>query len=187
MAGKPGNPPGRHRAVTGQPSGAELSAEQIAAHDRQRDLGPEGERQLTAVLAAVFRAGGVVADVGGGTGVAAPFFLAAGLRAVLVDLSWSMLAAGAARLGPRIQGDIGRLPLASGSVDGVYAAYVVQNVRAWRGALAEIRRIIKPDGAVLIAFGAPPADEVYSQLSRHYFGVLTQAGAERTGVAADPG
>jgi len=137
-----------------------LSAAQIALHDRQRELGPAGEAQLIEVLGRVFPAGGIVADVGGGTGVAAPFLAAAGLRSVLLDISWSMLAAGTRGLVPRIQGDVCRLPLSSRSVDGVYAAYVVQNVPSWRDALAEIGRILKPDGMALIAFGGPPADEV---------------------------
>jgi SAM-dependent methyltransferase len=96
-----------------------------------------------------------------------------------------MLAAGTGNSVPRIQGDVCRLPISSESVDGVYAAYVVQNVPAWRDALAEIGRILKPDRVALIAFGGPPADEVSSQLARHYFRVLGEIGAERVGVAAE--
>jgi SAM-dependent methyltransferase len=165
--------------------GDQLSEEQIAAHDRQRELGADGERQLIKLFSSVFPARGVVADVGGGTGVAAPLLAAAGLRGVLLDISSSMLAAAASRGVPRVQADLCDAPFAARSVDGVYAAYVIQNIPAWRLALAEVARVIKPDGAVLIALGGPPVDDLSCELSLHYFRALRECGADRVGVAAE--
>jgi hypothetical protein len=61
----------------------------------------------------------------------------------------------------------------------------MQNIPDWRQALAEIARVVKRDGAVLVALGNPPADEVSSGVSRHYLKALRDAGAHRIGVAAE--
>jgi SAM-dependent methyltransferase len=73
--------------------GEQLTLAQIAAHDRQRELGSDGDRQLSRLFGVVYPAGGLIADAGGGTGLATPLLCAAGLRVVLVDISASMLAA----------------------------------------------------------------------------------------------
>jgi SAM-dependent methyltransferase len=162
-----------------------LSAGQIAAHDRQRELGADAERQLIKLLGSVFPPGSVVADVGGGTGVAAPLLAAAGLRGVLLDISSSMLAVAASRGVPCVQADLCGAPIATRSVDGIYAAYVIQNIPAWRRALAELARVVKPDGVVLIALGGPPVDDLSCELSLRYFEALRERGADRVGVAAE--
>jgi SAM-dependent methyltransferase len=161
-----------------------LTAAQIAAHDRQRELGADGERQLIRLFGSVYPAGGLIADAGGGSGLAAPQFAASGLRVVLLDISASMLAAASWPV-PRIRADLCRLPLPRCCVDGIYAAYVIQNIPHWRQALAEIARVVKPDGAVLVALGNPPADEVSSSVLRRYLDALIDAGAHRVGVVAE--
>jgi SAM-dependent methyltransferase len=117
--------------------------------------------------------------------VATPLLAAAGLRVVLLDISASMLAAAISRPVQRVRADLRRLPLPRRCVDGIYAAYVVQNIPDWRLALAEIARVVKPEGAVLLALGNPPADEVSSHVSRHYLEALRDAGAHRVGVPAE--
>ncbi|MBA2308492.1 MAG: class I SAM-dependent methyltransferase [Pseudonocardiales bacterium] len=166
-------------------SSFELTAKQVALHDRQRELGAAGERRLTEVFAAAFPASGFVLDAGGGSGVASAALRAAGLRTFLIDLSWAMLSAAATRLVPRVQGDLRALPLQPESVDGVHAAYVLQNIAEWRLASAEFARVLHLGGTALVAFGAPPADEMVSDLARRYFSALRDAGAARVGVAAE--
>lgn len=175
---------GQLSADSGAAPGGELTTAQIAAHDWQRELGSDGERQLIRLFGSVYPAGGLVADAGGGTGLATPLLAAAGLRVMLLDISASMLAA-ASWPAPRVQADLCRLPLPRCSVDGIYAAYVVQNIPDWLQALAEIARVVKPDGVALIALGNPPADEVSSRVSRRYLEALRDAGADQVGVVAE--
>jgi ubiquinone/menaquinone biosynthesis C-methylase UbiE len=164
--------------------GGELDATQIAAHDRQRELGADGEHQLIQLYKSVYPPRGLIADAGGGTGLAAPLLAAAGLRVALLDISASMLAAASWPV-PRVQIDLCRLPLRPRTLDGIHAAYVIQNIPDWRRALAEISLVLKPDGAVLMALGNVPADEISSQVSRHYLDALRDADASRVGVAAE--
>jgi SAM-dependent methyltransferase len=172
------------RFSAGAAPGEELTVAQIAAHDRQRELGADGDRQLTRLFGSVYPAGGLIADAGGGTGLATPLLSAAGLRVVLVDISASMLAAASWPV-PRIRADLCALPLPRRCVDGIHAAYVIQNIPAWRQAVAEIARVVKPGGAVLVALGNPPADDVSSRVTRRYLEALSDAGAHRVGVAAE--
>jgi len=165
-------------------AGDKLTVAQIAAHDRQRELGAEGERQLIRLFKMAYPAGGVIADAGGGTGLTTPLLAAAGLRSVLLDISASMLAAASWPV-PRIRTDLCRLPLCPRSVDGIYAGYVIQNIPDWRQAMAEIARVIKPDGAVLAALGNPPADDVSSAVTRYYLEALSDAHGKRVGVVAE--
>jgi len=61
---------GQLSAGSAAASDRELTAAQIAAHDRQRELGAGGERQLIRLFGSVFPAGGLIADAGGGSGLA---------------------------------------------------------------------------------------------------------------------
>ncbi len=100
--------------------------------------------------------GGVVADVGCGTGRALPALRAAvGATGTVigVDLTPQMLAvastrpAGCAYL---ILADARRLPLASDSVDIVFAAGLVQHLPDTAAGLIELARITRPGGRLVI-------------------------------------
>jgi SAM-dependent methyltransferase len=175
---------GQLSAGSGAAHSGKLTSAQIAAHDRQRELGVDGDRELTRLFASVYPAGGLVADAGGGTGLATPLLVAAGLRVVLLDISASMLASASWPV-PRVLADLCRLPLPRCCVDGIYAAYVIQNIPRWPQALAEIARVVKPGGVALVALGNPPADEISSHVSRHYLDALRDAGAHQVGVVAE--
>jgi SAM-dependent methyltransferase len=86
---------------------------------------------------------------------------------------------------PRVRADLCALPMPRRCVDGVHAAYVIQNIPDWRQAVAEIARVVKPGGSVLVALGNAPADEVSSSVTRRYLEALSTAGAHRVGVAAE--
>jgi ubiquinone/menaquinone biosynthesis C-methylase UbiE len=110
--------------------------------------------EVEGLLDRPLRSGEVVFDAGCGTG-----WLAAGLRrarpdvtVVGSDLSAGML--GQARTAggwPLIQADSTVLPLASGSVDVLVCRGVLHHLPDVPAALAEWRRVLKPDGAVVLS------------------------------------
>jgi len=158
-----------------------LSKQQIELHDDQRDLGEEGVRAHAALLAEVFR--GTVLDAGGGSGRVSAMLQALGASPLLLDLSADMLAA-APRPVPRVRADLTALPLADASVDGVHAAYAIQNVPQWRTAVRELVRLVRPGGALLVAWGSGRPDPLVRRVREHYVAeVAPWAGvaAERTG------
>jgi ubiquinone/menaquinone biosynthesis C-methylase UbiE len=113
-----------------------------------------------AVVAHLDTADGIV-DLGCGTGLLTRRLAEQHPRAAVVvcDLSWGMLqqAAGTPSGARWVQGDAQALPLATGSADVVVCTesfhwYPNQGV-----ALAEIRRVLRPGGCLLVAFVNPRA------------------------------
>jgi len=94
-------------------------------------------------------AGRLVLDVGAGTGAFSRRLVAAGAHAVAVDASWPMLAHQASSRPPGIVGDIRRLPLADGAVDGAAAAFVLNHLADPVAALVELRRVVRRDGFIV--------------------------------------
>ena len=104
--------------------------------------------------------GRLVLDVGAGTGAVSRRLTAAGARVIAVDASWSMLAHDASRRPPAVVGDISRLPLVDGGVDGAAAAFVLNHVADPVAALAEMRRVVHSGGFVVASVFSsadPPA------------------------------
>ena len=93
--------------------------------------------------------GQLVLDVGAGTGAVSQRLVAAGSRAVAVDASWSMLAHHASSRPPAVVGDISRLPLADGAVDGAVAAFVLNHLADPVAALVEVRRVVREGGFIV--------------------------------------
>lgn len=89
---------------------------------------------------------GRIVDLGSGCGELLPLL---GRNAVGLDLCRSLLerAAGA----PRIQGDVGRLPLATGRADLATLVLVLHYVPRPGRALAEAARILRPGGRLVVA------------------------------------
>ena len=150
-----------------------LTAKQIALHDDQRDLGAAGRAALVRAFGRLFPAAGRVLDAGGGTGWAVPLLEAAGLTAVLADLSADMLAAAVTDT-PRVRGDLTALPFAGGGFDGVHASYAIQNVPDWTAAICECVRVLRPDGVAVVAWGGPSPDPMIRDVSAFYFAQLGQ-------------
>ena len=119
-------------------------------------------RDVESLLDRPLRAGERVLDAGCGTG-----YLAAGLRrarpgayVVGSDLSTGMLGnAREAGAWPLVQGDAGRLPFADGAFDLVVARGVLHHLPDVAGALAEWRRVLAPDGAVVLVSEPTPTVE----------------------------
>ncbi|MFG1920932.1 class I SAM-dependent methyltransferase [Cryptosporangium sp. NPDC048952] len=113
-----------------------------------------------AVAEAGFRAGGVLVDVGCGTGRALPALRsAAGPTGVVVglDLTPEMLAeardSSVSEHAPLVLGDASRLPFATASVDGAFAAGLLMHLPDPDAGLRELARITRPGGR--LAFFQP--------------------------------
>jgi len=99
----------------------------------------------------------VVADVGTGTGTFALELAAAGMRVIAVDHSKAMLEAARRKLaeagseGVELRhGEAEALPLGDGEVDAAFAHLVLQYLPAPGRALAELARVVRPGGAVVV-------------------------------------
>ncbi len=98
-----------------------------------------------------------VADVGTGTGVLALELAEAGLEVIAVDHSSAMLDAARRKIDEQAatglelrQGDAAALPLVDGEVDAAFAHMVLQYLASPHEALAEMARIVRPGGRVVV-------------------------------------
>jgi ubiquinone/menaquinone biosynthesis C-methylase UbiE len=129
------------------------------ADDAELVYGPMADALLAR---ATVRAGQLVLDLGAGTGAVSHRLVAAGAQAVAVDASWSMLAHQASSRPPGVVGDISRLPLVDGAVDGAAAAFVLNHLADPVAALVEMRRVVRRDGfivASVFSIADPPASK----------------------------
>lgn len=106
------------------------------------------------VAAAVADCRGPIIDVGCGSGsTLVRLDRHASADAVGLDVSMAMLRTARARSGlPRlVQGDLASLPLSDARVGAVIAAHVLYLASEPIGALAELARVLRPDGILVIA------------------------------------
>jgi demethylmenaquinone methyltransferase/2-methoxy-6-polyprenyl-1,4-benzoquinol methylase len=122
-----------------------------------------------AVRSLALRRGSVVADLACGTGDLCVELESAGLTAIGVDLSFGMLAA-ARTSAPLVQGDALRLPLRSGSVDGVTCGFALRNLVELPPFLAELARVVRPGGRIALLEVATPPNRLLRLGHGVYFG-----------------
>lgn len=118
------------------------------------------ERLARAVVGAspVPLAGRTVLDVGAGTGAAALAVVAAGGRAVAVDIAPEMLLAHPTPVAGAVAGEATALPFGAASVDGVVAAFSLNHLPDPSAGFAEARRVCRPGSPVLAAAYAADDD-----------------------------
>jgi SAM-dependent methyltransferase len=102
---------------------------------------------------------GLCLDAGVGTGSIALPLVEAGIPVVGVDRSRAMLDALRAKCGgatplPLIHGDLAHLPFPDGAFGAALAANVFHVIPAWQAAVAELVRVVRPGGLLLVNLGA---------------------------------
>lgn len=109
----------------------------------------------------------LVADVGCGPGAYHAQVAAIGCTVIGIDASFGMVTdvqrqAAEQRLSVwPVQASAERLPLADNSVDRLMANHMLYHVPDQETALAEMRRVLKPGGRVLLATNAADANDVF--------------------------
>ena len=113
--------------------------------------------------------GDLVLDLAAGTGTSARALTGAGASCVACDFSMGMLRVGARRPGTEpvtfVAGDAVRLPFRDGVFDAVTISFGLRNIAGTAAALAEMRRVTRPGGRLVICefshLPARPADRLY--------------------------
>lgn len=130
----------------------------------------QDRRWRTATIRAVDAwPGETVLDLAAGTGTSSEPFDAAGVRVVPCDFSVGMLQVGKDRRPdlPFTAGDATRLPFADASFDAVTISFGLRNVVDTERALAEMLRVTKPGGRLVVCeFSRPtwaPFRTVYTE------------------------
>ncbi|NJC63866.1 methyltransferase domain-containing protein [Planosporangium flavigriseum] len=96
------------------------------------------------------RPGAILVDLGCGGGLLAPAVAGKGYRHVGVDLVRSALEQARAHGVTPVRADVTRLPLADGCADVVSAGELLEHVTDRPGTVAEVCRILRPGGLVVI-------------------------------------
>lgn len=113
------------------------------------------------------QSGLLVADIGCGPGAYHAQVVATGCTVIGIDASFGMVAdvrrqAADLRLSVwPVQASAERLPLADNSVDRLMANHMLYHVPEQEAALAEMRRVLKPRGRVMLATNAADANDVF--------------------------
>jgi demethylmenaquinone methyltransferase/2-methoxy-6-polyprenyl-1,4-benzoquinol methylase len=122
-------------------------------------LGQDRAWRRATIAAVGARPGQQVLDLAAGTGTSSEPLADAGVRVVACDLSTGMLAVGKRRRPDLafVAGDATALPFADQSFDAVTISFGLRNVVDVDGALAEMLRVTRPGGRLVICeFSHPP-------------------------------
>jgi len=150
-------------------------------YDRTRGLTAEGMRKTIDLLSGELVDRGRVLEVGVGTGQLALPLHEAGIPVVGLDLARPMMdklvekAGGRSPL-PLIQADATRMPIRDHAFGGVYLRWVLHLIPDWRGAIAELVRVVRPGGVLLTSIGGHGGRN--SEIQNRF--------AELTGVSIEP-
>ncbi len=130
-----------------------------------------------------------VLDLAAGTGTSSLSFTATGADCVACDFSLGMLRAGQSKLAGREQrggglgwvaGDALRLPFRDGAFDAVTISFGLRNVASPGAALAEMRRVTRPGGRLVVCEFSTITVAPLDMLYRRYLINILPAIARRT-------
>jgi ubiquinone/menaquinone biosynthesis C-methylase UbiE len=139
-------------------------------YDETRGFPPGIADQVADSVMQVLPPGAGVLEVGVGTGRIAKPLLARGLVVTGVDLSPKMMRRLLDTLPPGVsapslvQADAAQLPFAVQTFEAVLSVHVFHLIAQWQEALAEVRRVLKPEGAFLAGYEQRPPDSPGTQL-----------------------
>jgi demethylmenaquinone methyltransferase/2-methoxy-6-polyprenyl-1,4-benzoquinol methylase len=130
------------------------------------------------------RPGSIVLDLASGTGDLCIDLARAGLRPISVDLSFGMLRADRSGA-PRVQGDVLRLPVATGAVDGVTCGFALRNLVDLPTFFTELGRVVRPGGRIALLDVGVPSSRLVRWGHGVYFGrVVPRIGGLLSDAAA---
>jgi ArsR family transcriptional regulator len=126
----------------------------------------EGSGLRHQALSLLLRDDLVLADIGCGTGFVARELARRARKVILVDPSVALLERARAALEPDAPaqlefrvGEVERLPLADAEVDGAFANLVLHHVSDLAATLAELARVIRPGGTLVVSDLLPHEEE----------------------------
>ena len=141
-------------------------------YDQSRSISDEAMARTMVLLVGELIGRGRVLEVGVGTGLVALRLHDAGVPVAGLDLSALMLAKLVDKANGRVpfplaRADATRMPFADASFGGAYLRWVLHLIPAWRGALGEMVRVVRPGGVVLVNLGAygGPREEIQSRFA----------------------
>ncbi|HKF77512.1 MAG TPA: class I SAM-dependent methyltransferase [Candidatus Dormibacteraeota bacterium] len=151
-------------------------------YDRTRQLGPAAQLAVTRLLESELRGCRRCLEIGVGTGRVALDLQRAGVAMVGIDLSAAMLRKLVEKAGgrppfPLAVADATQLPMPDDSVDAGLVCHVLHLIDPWEPALAELARVVRPGGVVLIDLGGGPSGRV-REAEREFW--TAAVGAPRT-------
>jgi SAM-dependent methyltransferase len=126
----------------------------------------------------------IVGDLGCGTGQFTETIAPYVRRVIAVDGSSDMLDAARQRVGARVnvdirQGDLEALPLEAGELDCAMLALVLHHAPNPANAMAEVARVVKPGGRLLVVDMLPHEREEYQQQMGHVWLGFAEAKVSR--------
>jgi ubiquinone/menaquinone biosynthesis C-methylase UbiE len=127
-------------------------------YDQTRSLPAEGRDRVLDILTSELTDRGLCIDVGVGTGRTALPLAASGIRLIGVDLSPPMMRKAIEKSGgrqpfPLVGADATRLPFEDDSFGSATIIHVLHSVPRWRIAIAEVVRVVRPGGLVILDAG----------------------------------
>lgn len=142
-------------------------------YDETRGYDEQLARATTELLAIELRGRGSVLEVGVGTGLIALPLHEAGIPMLGLDISGPMVAklvekAGGQAPFPLVLGDAAALPFGDGAVGAGLIRWVLHLIPDWRGVVAELVRVVRPGGVLVIQLGAYGGrrDEIHTRFEQ---------------------
>ncbi|MGH3840644.1 MAG: demethylmenaquinone methyltransferase [Pseudonocardiaceae bacterium] len=114
------------------------------------------------------RPGERVLDLAAGTAVSTVEFASTGAWSVAADFSLGMLRAGRHRKVPLVGADALALPFADGAFDAVTISFGLRNVADLDTALAEMARVTRPGGRLVVCEFSTPTSRVFRTIYLEY-------------------
>ena len=126
----------------------------------------------------------VVLDLAAGTAVSTEELTQSGAHCIAADFSMGMLKAGARRSVPKVGADALHLPFGDESFDAATISFGLRNVANVDTALAELQRVLKPRGRLVICEFSTPVFGPFRTLYMEY--LMRALPPVATRVASNP-
>ncbi|MGP5694625.1 demethylmenaquinone methyltransferase [Brachybacterium alimentarium] len=159
-------------------------------YDLVNDVAALGQLRLwrSAMVDALdIQPGDEVLDLAAGTGTSSTAIARAGARVVAADFSLGMMTEGRRRGAPVpfIGADAQSLPFADGSFDAAVISFGLRNVQTPERALAEMVRVVRPGGRVVVCEFSTPTSRVGRKAYEKYLLRALPAMARRVVPSAE--